>query len=513
MTDVDRSRRALALFDAAREVANEEREQWIAEHSEDDDRLADEVRALLRAAGRLGGILDAPAAAVAPPQELGDVLATALVDTYEVGREIGRGGMATVFRARERKHDREVVIKVLDPSMAQLCGAERFLREVRIAASLAHPHIVPLIDSGDADGLLFYVMPWMDGETLRDRLKRGPLPLHDSVAVLRDVASALVVAHGAGVVHRDLKPENVFLTAGHAFLLDFGIAKLLDDSSGAAHLTSPGFPIGTRRYMAPEQALAAANVDHHVDIFAWGLLGLEMLVDESLPAGEAAVYAPAMLARQRQLPAPLVALLQSCVATNPDDRPPTMAATVERLRTALDADCAPPATSTRSRWRRSPAVGVVLALAAGATAVMLRSESTVGAGRLAEPLAVTVLETETGDTSLSVIGRYAGDWLTDGLQRLEEVRVVPWSASRLASELAATSGAALVPTMREETNAGTVLTGTYYRLRDSLRLQAQLTDTRTGRVVSVLPPVVVPLHRPEDGVSELRDRAMGAVAV
>lgn len=362
MSDQTLSRRALDLFMEAMDQPECARAQWILEAADGDVALADEVRALLAANQRSSGLLDRPTAIGSGP-DLRAVVAAALAPMYELGREIGRGGMATVFLARERKHNRDVVIKVLDPVMSHVCGAERFLREVRIAATLAHPHIVPLIDSGDADGLLYYVMPWMEGETLRERMRRGPLPVAEGIGILRDIAGALVFAHEAGVIHRDLKPENVLLTNGHAYLLDFGIAKLLDDSTTAVHITSPGLPLGTRRYMAPEQAFAAADVDVRADVFAWGVMGFELLVGHVSSLSTAST----VLAARKDIPRRLASLLLSCMATDPNRRPPSMEAVVAKLA-ALTTD-----GRRRPRMRMVSALVAIAAL--GLTAVLIQSSA------------------------------------------------------------------------------------------------------------------------------------------
>jgi serine/threonine protein kinase len=162
--------------------------------------------------------------------------------------------MATVYLAHDERHGREVAVKVLRDDLAASLGAERFHREIRIAAALQHPHILPLYDSGDADGLLYYVMPFVDGVTLRDRLlKEGELPIADAVRILRDIADALAAAHKRDVVHRDLKPENVMLSGRHALVTDFGVAKALSESTGRQSLTTIGVALGTPTYMAPEQ--------------------------------------------------------------------------------------------------------------------------------------------------------------------------------------------------------------------------------------------------------------------
>src|SRR6186713_1040831 len=209
-------------------------------------------------------------------------LALALAGRYRVERELGAGGMATVYLAHDLRHDRDVALKVLHPELGAAIGAERFLREIRVAASLHHPNIVPLYDSGEADGTLYYVMPVAGEESLRGRLLRGgALSMGEAVRLAREVASGLDYAHRHGVIHRDIKAENVLLHEGHALIADFGIAKALtaartQEGGAATTLTQAGGAIGTPAYMAPEQAVADA-VDHRTDLYAWGLLTYEML--------------------------------------------------------------------------------------------------------------------------------------------------------------------------------------------------------------------------------------------
>jgi serine/threonine protein kinase len=200
-------------------------------------------------------------------------LNASLADRYAVEREIGRGGMAIVYLARDARHGRHVALKVLRPDIAQAIGAERFLREIRIAAALQHPHIVPLYDSGDADGMLFYVMPYITGTSLREKLtKEGELPIGETVRILRDIADAIAAAHEHGVVHRDLKPENVMLSGNHALVTDFGVAKAVSESTEREDLTTAGVALGTPTYMAPEQATADPHVDNRADIYAFGVI-------------------------------------------------------------------------------------------------------------------------------------------------------------------------------------------------------------------------------------------------
>ena len=207
-------------------------------------------------------------------------LTTALAGRYALDRELGRGGMATVYLARDVKHDRQVAIKVLHPELAAVLGAERFLAEIRTTANLQHPHILPLFDSGSADGQLFYVMPFVAGETLRARLERETqLPIDDAIRIAREVADALQYAHERGVIHRDIKPENILLQSGHALVADFGIA-LAVQSAGGQRMTQTGLSLGTPQYMAPEQAMGDKAVDARADIYALGAVVYEMLTGE-----------------------------------------------------------------------------------------------------------------------------------------------------------------------------------------------------------------------------------------
>ncbi|MGH7583669.1 MAG: protein kinase domain-containing protein, partial [Gemmatimonadales bacterium] len=208
---------------------------------------------------------------------LQDQLQTALGDRYMVEREVGRGGMATVYLAKDLRHNRDVALKVLHPELALSLGPERFLREIQIAARLQHPHIVPLYDSGRAGELLYYVMPFIEGESLRQRLERaGTLPLEDAVRMGRGIATALDYAHRHGVVHRDIKPENVMLYEGEALVTDFGIAKAIS-AAAAKSLTQTGSAIGTPSYMSPEQAAGEATVDARSDIYSLGAVLYEMI--------------------------------------------------------------------------------------------------------------------------------------------------------------------------------------------------------------------------------------------
>src|SRR3989454_679657 len=207
-------------------------------------------------------------------------LRAALLGRYTIERELGRGGMATVYLGQDLKHHRAVAIKVLRPELAAALGPERFVREIEIAAGLTHPHILPLHDSGEADGFLYYVMPYVEGVSLRDRLNREKqLSIDDATQIAREVASALAYAHSHNVVHRDIKPENILLVSGQAVVSDFGIARGIR-AAGGEKLTATGVSVGTPIYMSPEQATGRGPVDGRADIYSLGCVLYEMLAGE-----------------------------------------------------------------------------------------------------------------------------------------------------------------------------------------------------------------------------------------
>ncbi len=224
-----------------------------------------------------------------------DQLRSALSDRYAIERELGRGGMAVVYLAEDRKLGRAVALKVLRPELAASLGAERFLRETEIAAKLTHPNILALHDRGDADGLLYYTMPYVEGESLSDRLARErQLPVDEALQITREVAEALAHAHAQGIVHRDIKPDNILFEGGHAVVADFGIARAIDVAAGE-RLTETGLAVGTPAYMSPEQASGVEGVDARSDQYALACVLYEMLAGEPPFPGSSA---QAILARK-----------------------------------------------------------------------------------------------------------------------------------------------------------------------------------------------------------------------
>ena len=322
------------------------------------------------------------------PAEQFERLQAALATRYRLVREIGRGGMATVYLAQDLKHVRQVAVKVLKPEVAAALGPERFLREIQIAAVLAHPHIVPLHDSGEAAGFVYYVMPYVEGETLRDRLVRQrQLPIEEAISIVREVADGLTYAHGLGVVHRDIKPENILFMGGHAVVADFGVATAIG-AAGGARLTETGLALGTPVYMSPEQALAQGEVDARSDTYSLGCVLYEMLVGDPPFGG---ISPQASLARKLSEPPPRLSTVRETVspaleravhralARIPADRFATTAefAAAATQGAASDVSSGRVGPTRRAGWRVPLLVGA-LAAGLGAAVFLLRDGDDVG---------------------------------------------------------------------------------------------------------------------------------------
>src|SRR5215216_60572 len=273
--------------------------------------------------------------------ELLNRLQVALSDRYRIEGEIGAGGMATVYLAQDLRHDRKVALKLLRPELSAVIGAERFLAEIKLTANLQHPHILPLFDSGEADGFLFYVMPFVEGESLRDRLTREKqLPVADAIRIASEVASALDYAHQHGVIHRDIKPENILLHDGQALVADFGIA-LAASKAGGSRMTETGMSLGTPHYMSPEQAMGEREITARSDVYALGAVLYEMLSGDPPFTGSTAqaivarvvTESPRSLTTQRHtIPRNIEAAVLTALEKLPADRFATAAEFADALR-------------------------------------------------------------------------------------------------------------------------------------------------------------------------------------
>jgi tetratricopeptide (TPR) repeat protein len=336
------------------------------------------------------------------PQRLQEVLA----ERYRIEHELGRGGMASVFLAEDLKHHRKVAIKVLHPETAAAIGADRFLREIEIAAGLTHPNILPLHDSGTAGDLLYYVMPYVAGESLRDRLARGgPVPLEEALRIAREIAEALDYSHREGIVHRDIKPENVLLADGHVLLADFGIATAVH-AARAPHLTRTGQVVGTPAYLSPEQATGSAPIDGRTDIYSLGCLLYEMLAgwppfsgptEEGVIFQHIAGHAPSLSSVRRAVPAAIASAVERAMAKTPRERFRTAA----DFAAALDTSGAVPG---RTRvYRAMPWIGVVVAMAV-VGGIAYRRAHAPAAGTAVAPDVVAVLPFRAAGPDVAYLG-------------------------------------------------------------------------------------------------------------
>jgi serine/threonine protein kinase len=457
------------------------------------------------------------------PQDL-DGPREALADRYAIERELGAGGMATVYLAHDQKLNRSVALKVLKPELAAALGPERFLREIEIAAKLNHPHILPVFDSGQAEGpmsraadepaepsaigprpsaiVLYYTMPYVEGESLRDRLTREKqLPLDDALQITREVADALGYAHSLGLVHRDIKPENILFQAGHALVADFGIAKAIA-AAGSERLTETGLAIGTPAYMSPEQAAGNPDLDGRSDLYSLGCVLYEMLSGETPYTGPTP---QAILAKKLSEPLPRISVVRDAVAPGVEAAltrvlartPADRFATAQQFTAAIAADGATLARPVRgtARIRRLAIGGVALILAAvGVWAVALRPSPSDGADSHATPIdstAIAVLPFQVvGADSASparTLARFIGD--------LFELKVTgefgrrirhPGSVAERWREAGGTLDSALSEdrelAVARAVGAGRLVRGTVVTAGDSVVVSASMVDVTTGAV-------------------------------
>ena len=434
-------------------------------------------------------------------------LQAALTGRYTIGRELGRGGMATVYLARDERHRREVALKVVRPDLTAFVGdslgARRFQREIEIAAQLNHPHILPLYDSGAASGHLYYIMPFVDGESLRGRLARaGPLAIEDAVRLLRDLARALAHAHRHGVVHRDIKPENILLNRdGDALVTDFGVAKALAAAVGSAPnvretLSAIGLVLGTPAYMAPEQALGDAETDHRADLYALGLVAYEVLAGAPPFAGRNVqelatahlTKQPAQIAELRpDVPPPLAALVMQLLAKSPAERPQDSTEVVRVLDVVTNASSGAVInagvinhpTPKRRRFSRQVVLGVsslLIVAAVGLLATFWRDRTP--APPAAPSIAVLPFVSTSGNADDEPFTDGLTDELIAALSRVPTVRVVARTSSF------ALKGKDLpVRTIADPLHVNMLVEGTVRRDQERLKVSTQLIDARDNRVV------------------------------
>ncbi|MGH7538779.1 MAG: protein kinase domain-containing protein [Gemmatimonadales bacterium] len=455
-------------------------------------------------------------------QDVLELLREGLAPRYSVERQIGAGGMARVYLALEQHPRRNVAIKLLEPEFGSRLLYDRFIREIELSSQLNHPHIVPIFAAGETGGMLYYVMPYIEGESLRQRLlKDGRLPLEDALHIALDVADALSYAHTQGIVHRDIKPENILLSGGHAVVADFGVARAI--SAAGQTLTQAGQAIGSPGYMSPEQAFGT-EVDARSDLYSLGCVLFEMLAGAAPTRGPADAKIQNWEALDRGslhgAPTEVVRGVKHALATALALLPADRFATAAAMTTGLGGSAHRPSLPTRVQlvsrrvWKRVAGVAAILAaIAVGAVLI-----SPNGHGRLSpRRVVVAVIENHTGDRSLDHLGHMAADWVTQGLAQTGLVEVVPSMQVFATSDTSAAHGAghldaAGVRRLGRRTGAGTVVSGAYYRIGDSLRFQVEISDAAEGKVLRALDPVVGSAANPLEPIERLRQRVMTALA-
>jgi tRNA A-37 threonylcarbamoyl transferase component Bud32 len=434
--------------------------------------------------------------------DLRDQLGRTLGDSYTLDRELGGGGMSRVFVAQENALGRTVVVKVLPAEMAGQLSFERFRREIAIAARLQHAHIVPVLTAGEVEGLPYYTMPYVDGESLRLRLARGgELPLNEAVRILREVASALAYAHDRGVVHRDIKPDNVLLSGGAAMVTDFGVAKALSasatgDEKGSG-LTSLGVALGTPAYMAPEQAAADPLTDRRADIYAWGVMAYELLTGQAPFAGRSpqAMLAahisepPEMITNRRAtIPPPLAQLVMRCLEKRAADRPQTAAELVHALdalvtpTSGMASSVAPTGAVSQRRPLFVAAIAVVAGIAVFATWRTF--------GRAPQSLNVShvvIVRPAVEDPTLASVAQALPDVLSRALGEMSWAKVVEAPDGSPSGALTPRAAASL----GRRADAGTIVSTNIVAAGDSAQIQFRVLDGTTGAAIRTLAPVRV----------------------
>jgi eukaryotic-like serine/threonine-protein kinase len=418
----------------------------------------------------------------------------------ELESELGRGAMSVVYRAADRRHAREVAVKLLDPAATPPSHPGALAHEVQLAAGLQHPYILPIYESGEIDGTAFFVMPYVEGESLRHRLERGRLPVDDAVRIAVQVAHALRYAHSHGVVHRDIKPENILLADGHAVVADFGVAARLADPGPA----EPGVAVGTPAYMSPEQASGEPVFDGRSDLYALACMLYEMLAGQPPFAGDSPkatvarrFLGPPIPVRQwrPEVPEPVASVVEKALAIDPADRYPSAADFAEALAAARRRAGAE--ASARGRGVQGVAFGAAAVLVIMAALLGLKGSHGARPARL-DPrrVAVAALSNETGDTTLTPVGDMVAAWITDRLSRVAGIEVVT-SATVVPAQHDAhlaqspVDDPARLHLLAAETRSGTLVSGSYYRgARGTIEFHVEVTDANSGRLLRAVGPTV-----------------------
>lgn len=416
--------------------------------------------------------------------------------------------MATVYLATDVRHGRKVAIKVLHPELAAALGPVRFAREIALVAQMTHPNVVPLHDSGSVDGITYFVMPYVEGPTLRTKLTEvGAISPTEAVDLAIEVADALEYAHQKGVVHRDIKPENILLAAGHAIVADFGIARSIDDVTGE-QITTGGLAIGTPAYMSPEQKTATRAIDGRSDIYSLGLVLYEMIAG-ILPSPTLRDDANAQTratqiskARRPTLPSAIHAVFARATAFQPTDR----YASAGDFKAALQSVRKGLTSRKRTTALIALTSGLLVVATYGAYELTARRDTALAPKRIV----VAPLLNQTGDVSLNGVGQIAADWITGGLQRTGLVDVVPSeTAIEAMRHIDSLSQQDPILALAQQTGAATVIAGSYYRQGQHLLLRAHVIDARTGTVLGAPDETPADFADPIGGIVELRNRLMG----
>jgi len=445
------------------------------------------------------------------------MLQDVLAGRYTIHEMVGSGGMANVYRATDLHYSRMVAVKVMRPEVVAAGPSQRFLREISIAARLSHPNIVPLFDSGEAGGLLYYVMPLIDGTSVATRIRdEVQLSVDEALRIATQVGAALTYAHGNGVVHRDIKPDNILLQSGTALVTDFGIARAIVASGDFR--TSTGVSLGTPLYMSPEQTDGDRQIDAKTDQYSLAMVLYEMLTGEApfkartmagIVAQKNAGQHPSIRTLRPAVPPQISAAIDRALQPVPADRFESVADFIAALGRQTHVRAFP----RRLRWPWGAlAAMAVAAVITGVVVRQRRMASTVAVGRIV----VAPLENRTDDASLDALGLMAADWLTEGLQRTRAVEVVPTpSVFQASRQMAERTGRISMPAraIAQETGAASVVSGSYYRQGDSLTFEITVSDRGGSRVAAALPPVRSAVSTPMAGVQALRDRLMGWVAL